>query len=120
MLSAGDVLTEPPTTLGPKPVCRRRVRSLQATPRSAFAFATAVTADVPELSLAMYGMASVVGFSRVLTGVHFPSDVIGGGVLGLVIGTAVREASFRALPRPTCSPSGISADNRRRRPGGNG
>ena len=58
---------------------------------SAFAFATAVSADVPELCLVMYGLAGVIGFSRVSTGVHYPSDVIGGCLLGLVIGTAARE-----------------------------
>lgn len=78
---------------------------------SAFAFAAAATADVPELSLVMYGMASLVGFSRVLTGVHFPSDVIGGGVLGLVIGTATRGPAFEHRRGPISTCSDISAKN---------
>ncbi len=65
---------------------------------SAFAFATAITADVPELTALLYGMATLIGVSRVLTGVHYPSDVIGGGVLGLSTGTAIREVSLRAFP----------------------
>ena len=64
---------------------------------SAFAFATAVTADVPELTPLVYGMATLIGVSRVETGVHYPSDVIGGGLLGLIAGTAMREVSLRAF-----------------------
>jgi membrane-associated phospholipid phosphatase len=65
---------------------------------SAFAFAAAVTADFPQLSLRLYGLATAVGYSRVHTGVHYPSDVMGGGVLGLAVGTAVREATLRLGP----------------------
>jgi len=62
---------------------------------SAFAFATAVTADLPRLSLPLYALATAVGYSRVHTGVHYPSDVMGGAVLGLTVGTAVRGATQR-------------------------
>ena len=65
---------------------------------SAFAFATAATADVPGFALPLYGLATIVGYSRVHTGAHYPSDVLGGGVLGLTIGTVVREASVRMGP----------------------
>jgi undecaprenyl-diphosphatase len=67
---------------------------------SAFAFATAVSADLPMLTLPLFGLASAVGYSRVHNGVHYPGDVMGGAVLGLSIGTAVsamrpRRASGR-------------------------
>ena len=62
---------------------------------SAFAFATAVTADLPQLALPLYGMAAAVGYSRVHGGVHYPGDVVGGAVLGLAVGTVVREATLR-------------------------
>lgn len=65
---------------------------------SALAFATAVTPDFPRLSLCLYGLATAVGYSRVHTGVHYPSDVMGGGVLGLAVGTAVRETTLRLGP----------------------
>lgn len=62
---------------------------------SAFAFAAAVAAEVPVLSLPLYGAATAVGYSRVHNGVHYPGDVIGGAVLGLAVGTIVGEATRR-------------------------
>lgn len=62
---------------------------------SAFAFVTAVTADFPQLSLPLYTIAAAVGYSRVHNGVHYPGDVVGGAVLGLAVGTSVREATLR-------------------------
>jgi membrane-associated phospholipid phosphatase len=62
---------------------------------SAFAFATAVTADLPQLALPLFGLATVVGYSRVHNGVHYPGDVMAGAVLGLTIGTVIREATLR-------------------------
>lgn len=37
----------------------------------------------------LFGFASLVAFSRVYVGVHYPSDVAGGAVIGLMIATAV-------------------------------
>jgi undecaprenyl-diphosphatase len=65
---------------------------------SAFAFATAVTADFPLLSALLFGLATVVGYSRVHTGVHFPTDVIAGGILGCSLGTVVCDATLRVGP----------------------
>ncbi|MGO8861951.1 MAG: phosphatase PAP2 family protein [Acidimicrobiales bacterium] len=65
---------------------------------TAFAFATAVTADFPLLGVALFGLATVVGYSRVHTGVHYPTDVVAGGILGFAMGTVVTEATLRAGP----------------------
>jgi len=41
-----------------------------------------------------YGVATVVGFSRITLQSHFPSDVFAGGVLGGVIGHIVGTRSL--------------------------
>ncbi|MEJ2629518.1 MAG: phosphatase PAP2 family protein, partial [bacterium] len=36
----------------------------------------------PSLSIPFYTTASIIGFSRVYNGVHYPSDVMAGSILG--------------------------------------
>ena len=68
---------------------------------SAFAFSTAVGGTVPELDTALRLAATVVAYSRVHTGVHYPGDVIAGAVIGAGIGSLVRHLARRAglVPR---------------------
>lgn len=65
---------------------------------SAFAFSTAVGAGLPELDTALRLAATAVAYSRVHTGVHYPGDVIAGGVVGAGVGSLVHHA-VRRLPR---------------------
>ncbi len=65
---------------------------------SAFSFAAAMTSDTPWLALPLFGVAALVGYRRVHAGVHYPSDVIAGSVLGLTVGTLVREVTLRVGP----------------------
>ena len=53
---------------------------------SGFAFATAVGDQLPRLALPLRFLAAVVAYSRVHSGVHYPSDVLVGSVIGIVIG----------------------------------
>jgi undecaprenyl-diphosphatase len=50
---------------------------------SAFAFATGVGAAWPAVGVPLSVVASLVGYSRVHTGVHYPSDAIAGTVSGV-------------------------------------
>jgi membrane-associated phospholipid phosphatase len=49
---------------------------------SAFAFATGVGSVLPAESIPIRALATVVAYSRVHTGVHYPADVVAGGFLG--------------------------------------
>ncbi len=50
---------------------------------SAFAFATGAAAAQPLLSAPLRALATLVGYSRVHTGVHYPADVIAGAFIGV-------------------------------------
>ena len=60
---------------------------------SAFAFATGVGAVLPIEAIPIRALASAVAYSRVHTGVHYPSDVLTGAFLG----TTIAQVTARAL-----------------------
>jgi undecaprenyl-diphosphatase len=53
---------------------------------SAFAFAAGVSRVLPREALPLYALATLVAYSRVHTGVHFPADVVAGSVIGSALG----------------------------------
>jgi undecaprenyl-diphosphatase len=55
---------------------------------SAAAFAVAVGDVVPGLRLPLGVAAAIVAFSRIYTGVHYPSDIVVGAVIGGLLGRA--------------------------------
>ncbi|HWC22278.1 MAG TPA: phosphatase PAP2 family protein [Flexivirga sp.] len=69
---------------------------------SAATFAAAVGLEMPALSAPLRVLAAAVGFSRVSTGAHHPSDVVAGWMLG----TAVAGVGGRLVP-PAEAPSVI-------------
>jgi undecaprenyl-diphosphatase len=44
----------------------------------------------PKLAPALYVLAAAVAFSRVYVGVHYPLDVLGGAVLGVLVAVGLR------------------------------
>jgi undecaprenyl-diphosphatase len=64
---------------------------------TAFAFATGVGQEVPSAAIPLRGLAALVAYSRVHTGVHYPGDV----VVGALTGTALAQLTTHALDRVT-------------------
>jgi len=60
---------------------------------SAFAFATGAGRAQPSLSAPLRAVATLVGYSRVHTGVHYPGDVL----IGAFIGVTAAELTDRLL-----------------------
>jgi membrane-associated phospholipid phosphatase len=67
---------------------------------SAAAFAVAVGDLLPALKLPLRAAASVVAFSRVYTGVHYPSDVLVGATVGALLGRVASTVARRARSAP--------------------
>ncbi len=74
---------------------------------SAFAFATGVTRTFPLAGPAVLPAAATVAYSRVHTGVHYPSDVLIGSAVGVASGLAAaavirhRQASAHGIDAPS-------------------
>jgi len=51
---------------------------------AAFLMATLLCSLFPAITLPVFGWAILVGISRVYLGVHYPTDILAGAVLGLV------------------------------------
>jgi undecaprenyl-diphosphatase len=60
---------------------------------AAFAFATGVGHLMPREAVPLHGLAALVAYSRVHTGVHYPADV----VAGAVVGVAMAQLTARTL-----------------------
>jgi undecaprenyl-diphosphatase len=52
---------------------------------AAFAFATGVSHGSSAAAVPLHGLAATVSYSRVHSGVHYPSDVLAGALLGIVV-----------------------------------
>ncbi|HTC59922.1 MAG TPA: phosphatase PAP2 family protein [Solirubrobacteraceae bacterium] len=66
---------------------------------AAFAFATGACAELPVLAPALAPLAGAVAYSRVHTGVHYPSDVAAGAAIGIGSGLLATRLPPRFLKR---------------------
>ena len=72
---------------------------------AAFAAATVIAYASRRLAVPAYVLAALVAWSRVYVGVHWPLDVIGGAVLGVLVATALLKL-LEARPRSLRAPQG--------------
>ncbi|GAC1325428.1 MAG: hypothetical protein NVSMB2_24020 [Chloroflexota bacterium] len=63
---------------------------------SSFASAWVLSRIWPRQAPIFFGLASVVGFSRIYLGAHYPGDVLSGAALGMLLSEAIRRIN-RAL-----------------------
>jgi undecaprenyl-diphosphatase len=63
---------------------------------NAFALAVVLSRAVPKLAPMLYGFATLIALSRVVGGVHWPSDILAGALFGAAIGLCVIWCAERA------------------------
>lgn len=59
-----------------------------------FAVATFFSFLFPQFRLVLFITASLIAISRVYLGVHYPSDILGGAILGIIFGYIFSEIVF--------------------------
>lgn len=75
---------------------------------SGFAFAASVGREIPALALPLRFLAGAVAYSRVHTGVHYPSDAVIGSIIGAGVAEVAGGLADRTLDA-ALSPAGGAA-----------
>jgi undecaprenyl-diphosphatase len=104
IVAVGDALADLAAEVGKVLVDRHRPFEHQLGPPSArhsfpsghtatsFACATILAAYVPRLRVPFFLLAALIGLSRIYNGMHYPSDVLAGAILGVLVAFGVVRA----------------------------
>ena len=71
---------------------------------TSFACAYVISRLAPRLTVYVFALATLIGFSRIYVGVHYPLDVLAGAILGVLVAKALLmllEALRRSPQEPT-------------------
>jgi undecaprenyl-diphosphatase len=83
---------------------------------TSFAAATVLSRAGPRLAPALFALAVAIAWSRVYVGVHYPSDILAGALLGVLVGGTLALVAGRALARPGADGENRARDEGRARP----
>lgn len=73
---------------------------------TSFAGATMLAAFAPRLRVPLYALAVLIAFSRLYNGVHYPTDVLAGAVLGTLVAVVLRRMLGGRAGAPPARPQG--------------
>jgi undecaprenyl-diphosphatase len=95
----------PPTIiLDPKPLMEVPTTSSFPSGHTSTSFACAyvISRLAPRLTIPVFVLAALIGFSRIYVGVHYPLDVVAGAIFGLIVAKALLMllTALRRSPRP--------------------
>jgi undecaprenyl-diphosphatase len=99
----------PPTVvLDPEPLLEVPTTSSFPSGHTSISFACAyvISRLAPRLTVFVYTLAALIGFSRIYVGVHYPIDVLAGGVLGFVVAKALLTLLGALRRSPRAPPAG--------------
>lgn len=123
---AGKLLTRRPRPLlDDVPLARRLPHAPSSTSfpsghsSSAFAFATGATLEAPYLAIPLGSLAASVAYSRIHTGVHYPTDVAAGALLGTA-GALATRTFWPVAPSEGMAPRDFTTTDLEPRPTGAG
>jgi undecaprenyl-diphosphatase len=94
----------PPTViLDPKPLMEVPTTSSFPSGHTSTSFACAyvISRLAPRLTIPVFVLAALIGFSRIYVGVHYPLDVLAGAIFGLLVAKALLTllTALRRSPR---------------------